>query len=293
MILVTGATGTVGAALCLELARAGLAVRALTHGEHPTDRLREAGVELAPGDLDVRSSLATPLHGVDRVYLITPASPALARREAVLIEEAERAGVRRIVKQSVMGADSEPDVRLCGQHLEAEQRLRAARVGWTILRPASFMSNLLALAPSVRDEGRLYAPAGDGKIGFIDPADLAATARAVLTRAGDENKVYELTGPESLSYADIAQRLAAVAGRPVMHVDLREIDARAAMLARGASPWIVEAVLELFRVQRSGRTNRVSPNVRAIVGRPPRSLAAFLADHAGAFRSAEQPAPTP
>ena len=155
---------------------------------------------------------------------------------------------------------------------------------WTMLRPHVFMQNLLGQASTVFREGRIGAMSGNGRIPFIDARDIAAVAAAALTRSGHDWQKYILTGPEALSYYDIARILSDVTGRPVEYHDLFD-EARERMTRAGAAPSSVEGSLALATHQRAGgKTAMVHDTVRQILGRAPRSFAEFAKDHAHIFR---------
>jgi uncharacterized protein YbjT (DUF2867 family) len=211
-----------------------------------------------------------------------------------VIDAALKAGtVDRIVLHSSVGAGQEDSVRFLRQHGESEQKLRESGIAWTILRPTFFMSNLLNYAPMIRAEGRLYAPAGERPAPFIDPVDVAAAAVAALTKPKQAGETYELTGPEALTYVEAAKRIGAVIGRPVEYVNVKDDVARDAMVRAGIPEWSADGVIELFRVLRDGRVGDVTDDFERLVGRPPRSLDAFLHEHVDAFLRPEAERPQP
>jgi len=146
----------------------------------------------------------------------------------------------------------------------------ASGMRWTILRPHVFMQNLLGQARAIAHEGRIVGGSGDGRIPFIDTRDIAAVAAVALTRPGHDGQKYILTGPEALSYSDIARILSGVIGRPVEYHDFYDE-------ARDRNT--------LAAHQRAGgKTAMVHDTVRRILGREPRSSAEFAKDHARIFR---------
>jgi uncharacterized protein YbjT (DUF2867 family) len=292
MILVTGATGTVGRELVRQLAAAEQKVRALVRPGRGAD-MRRRNVTLVEGDLDDVESLREALRGVDRVYLLAPSGPEMVQREANLIDAAAQSRVQHIVLHSVMGVGEIHDVRFIREHAESEQKLRESGIAWTFLRPTFFMSNLFEYASSIRREGRLFAPGGQGRAVFVDPADIAAAAVALLTSTKHAGEAHEITGPEALRYAEVAARIGATIGRTVEYVDVPPAAAREAMLRAGMSEWAADGMLELYRATREGRTSEVSDDFRRLVGRAPRPLDAYLGDHADAFREREPERPSP
>ncbi len=151
------------------------------------------------------------------------------------------------------------------------------------------MQNLLDQAPSIGREGRIYAASGEGKIPFIDTRDVAAVAAVALTQTGHEDKKYVLTGPEALSYHDVARIVSEVVGRPVEYVAQSPEEARDRMALAGAPSWAIESMLALATYQRAGGpTAVVHDTVDRIIGRPPRSFAEFAKDHASIFQGASR-----
>lgn len=118
-------------------------------------------------------------------------------------------GVTHVVKLSVISAEA-PAITFARWHNEAEQKLKASGLAWTMLRPGNFMTNALGWAPTIKAEGNIYQPTGTGTWAAIDPADIGAVAVRALTGAGHEGKEYTLTGAEALDGAGYA----AILGRP-------------------------------------------------------------------------------
>ena len=225
------------------------------------------------------------LSGVRTMFLLTGNHSDMARLQITAIDAAARAHVEYVVKLSALGASDHSQLPIGRAHYEAEAALMASGMRWTMLRPHVFMQNLLAQAPAIVREGRIVAASGDGRIPFIDTRDIAAVAAAALTRSGHEGQKYILTGPEALSYYDVARILSDVIGRPVEYRDLSLDQARDRMTRAGAAPSSVEGSLALAAHQRAGgKTAIVHDTVRQILGRAPRSFAEFAKDHAYIFR---------
>jgi uncharacterized protein YbjT (DUF2867 family) len=282
MILVVGATGTNGREVALRLAKAGRKVRGLVRGRDRADDLARAGVETAQGDLDDPASLDAALRGVERAFVLT----AVARRGVGwfrnFFEAAQRAGTRHVVKFSALGA-GEAGAEILRQHGESDELLRASGLPYTILRPNSFYQNMLWSAAAIREQGTFYLPMRDARLGLVDVRDIAAVAVAALTEAGHEGKTYELTGPEALSYADVAATLSKVLGKPVRYVDVPPEAAKQSMLAAGMPEWNAAAVAELYGVFASGRCAGTTDTVERVTGRPAATFEQFARDHAAAF----------
>jgi uncharacterized protein YbjT (DUF2867 family) len=145
------------------------------------------------------------------------------------------------------------------------------------------MSNIAAAAEQVAQEGRIYAPAGEARIAMIHPRDVGAAAASVLATAGHDGRTYVLTGPEAISYADVAAQLATATGREVVFVDVPDEDAKGAMTRQGFPDAVAAEVVKLFAQLRRGVAEPVTEAVESLTGRPPRDFASFAREHAGLF----------
>jgi uncharacterized protein YbjT (DUF2867 family) len=285
MILITGATGTVGREVIGELQRLGATgVRALVRDPARASFIREAGFETVEGDFDRPETLDAALEGVERAFLLTPPSPHTVAQHAAFIEAAKRAGVRRVVKLSAVGADSSAPEGFGKWHGQSEELLRSSGLGWTILRPNFFMQNLLGQAGAIAAQGAVYQPVGDARASFIDVRDIAAVAARTLTDEGHEGETYVLTGPEALSYTDVAAKLSEATGRPVAYVAITPEQFREGALAQGLPEWLVSALERLNELAVSGDAEEVTEDVRRVGGREPKTFDEFARDHAKAFR---------
>jgi uncharacterized protein YbjT (DUF2867 family) len=283
MIVATGSTGNVGGPLIAELAAMGVPTRALVHTLEKVSVVEREGVEVMVGDFGAPETLDAALEGAERAFLLTPPDPRQPEWEKNFVEAAERTGVRHVVKLSAQGADADSPMRIGRIHSECERLLKESDMAWTFLRPSIFMQTTLAYAGQVAAEGRFYAPLAEAKTSMIDARDVAAVAARALTEAGHEGQVHELTGSEAISHRDIAEKLSAVLGRPVEHVEVSMEDAGGSMVGMGMPEWLAEAVAELFEVRQEGYLAGVTNTVAGITGREPRSYEEFARDHKGAF----------
>ncbi len=285
LILVVGATGTVGGELVQQLVDGGHRVRALTRDSAKAKLKLGAAVEIVEGDLGKPETLAEAFVGVDKAYVLSPAvGPEFPELEGNAFDAAKTAGVKHLVKQSnsVVAEDFMAGTPFAEWMGKSEERLRTLGVAWTILRPAFFATNFIgdfAIVP----QGGLSLPTGDGKDAPIDPRDVAAVAVKVLTTPGHEGKTYALTGPELLSYAEVVQKAAAVTGKPLKFVDVPEAAWREGMLSAGVPLPVVEALLAYFSGGVKAGRIRVTPTVSELLGRPARTLDDWLRENAAAL----------
>ena len=283
MILVFGATGRIGGELISILSSEGVPTVAVTRA--PERERLLPGIRWTKADLAVPVSIEGLLGDVKTMFLLTGNGPDLAALQITAIRAAAKARVQYVVKLSAFGASDHSKSPIGRAHYEAEQELIASGMRWVILRPHAFMQNLLDQTLSIVREGRIFAASADGKIPFVDTRDIAAVAAATLTHSGHDGKKYVITGPEALSYFDVARILSEAVGRPITYVALSPEEARERMVRAGEAPWAIDGLLALAAYQRAGGpTAAVHDTVRQVLGRPPRSLAEFAKDHAHVFR---------
>lgn len=284
MILVTGATGTVGRAVVDQLLASGAPVRALTR--RPDTAALPDGVHVVRGDPADPNGLDGVMDGVDRMFLLTT-GPDLAVHDDALARAAAGAGVGHIVKLS-SGRVDDPAATdpIPAWHRRGEQAVRESGVPWTMLRPLGFMSNALHWAGTVRTQGLVRAPYGHGRIAAIDPADIAAVAVAVLAGSGHDGRAYPLSGPEPLSPADQTAILAEVLDRPLRYVEIPPSEARAALLSVGMDEVMADAVMALRATALENFTSIVHPGVEEITGRAPRTFRDWARAHRAQFAAA-------
>ena len=287
MILVTGATGTIGKDVVKGLKAKGEQVRAMIHNpEKAPLATREPGVEYVTGDLEKPESVIAALRGVEKAFLLSPEDPRMPELHGKFAAAAKDAGLRHLVRLSILPANPDAPLPIAKWHGEADRLLMESGVPYTILRPAYFMQNNLRSARTIAAEGAIYGAMGDGKVGHIDTRDIAEVAVTVLTSEGHEGQSYPLTGPESLSMAEVAARLSTALGKPVKYVDLPPDKAKAGMMAMGMPDWRADAWVKLGGMIAMGKADMATPAVKDILGREPHNIDQFAAEYAQAFRGA-------
>jgi uncharacterized protein YbjT (DUF2867 family) len=284
VITITGSTGTIGAELIRLLSSAGAPTRALHRDVRKTRAV--PNVTWVNADLDDPRRLKVALDGTERLFLLTGNAPDFAQTQIGVVRAAEEAGVRYLVKLSALGASDHSASTIAREHWAVEQALQGSRLQWTILRPHAFMQNWLGdVAESVRSEGVIYAPIGDGRVPFIDTRDIAAVAAEVLLHPeAHVGKKYVLTGGEAVGYADLAGALSEATGRPITYRPITMEEARARLAAQGVPAGTIDATLAIAAYQKAGGpTATVSPSVERLLGRRPRTIRDFARDYASRF----------
>lgn len=282
-ILVTGATGNVGARVVRGLLERGVRPRIFVRDAAKARQRFGESVEMVVGDLGDAASLAEALRGMERVFLVN-AGPDLAARDELAAGLACRAGVRCVVKLSTM--DAEQGVGTGVWHRRGEDAIRASGLPFTCVRPAGFMDNALAWGAAIRSDGVVEGATGEGRIAFVHPQDIAAVAATVLTSDGYRGQTLALTGPEALSYGQMVERIGAALGKALRFVNIPEDVERQRWTMRGEPPDSVRYHLDIFRAIREGRLAGVTDTVQRVLGRAPLSFDRWVRENLAAFSPA-------
>jgi uncharacterized protein YbjT (DUF2867 family) len=278
MILVTGATGTIGSNVTRILADRGVPYRAMSR---------------TPGDLrnGVRAdytdphSLAEAVAGVDAVFLVTVPDRPTPDHDEALLTAATKAGVSTVVRLSAIGSGEQFEGATVGAwHRAAEQAVEDSGLAWTILRPTSFASNFLWYLPLLHQGNPIPDLLGEAGQGVITPDDVAEVAVAALTDDTHHGQYYDLTGPELLTFAEQAAIIERVTGRPVKTF-AQELSAAREQLKAGMTEEAADAMLTGVGWARAGRASRLSPHVARILNRPATSFEQWARDHSAAFEA--------
>jgi uncharacterized protein YbjT (DUF2867 family) len=288
-ILVTGASGNIGSEvvnLLLAVAPA-VSIKAAVHSRQNVKKVKDGDrVKVIPIDYNESDTLRQALKDVDKLFLLTPDVPNAAHLASNAVTEAKKAGIRHIVKQSVMGADLEADVGTMRLHRQIEEIIEQSGIPFTFLRPNEFMQNFINFhSPSIKGNNAFYIPLEDAKVSLVDVRDIAAVAVKSLTDEDlHKNKTHLITGPEALSYHQVAEILSNRIGRKINYVNISDEEARAAMKEIGMSDWLINTVSELSDYFRKGKASEISSAVEEVTGNKPISFSQFANDYVDAFR---------
>lgn len=278
MILVTGATGNIGKELVPQLLAKGEKVRVVTRDAAKVAHLG-GKIDVLVGDLKNSDTAKRAVAGADAVFLVGIIADTTQSADRQLIAESARAGVKRIAKISARS-----NGRGIGQvHFEQEELIRKSGVPWTFLRCGMFMSNTLGWAATVKAQGTVYSPFGDGKMAMIAPKDIAAVATLALTGPGHQDQIYDLFGDTLLTVAEQVAILSRVLGKPIKLVDITPQAAGERLRATGASDMLVEGLTALWTMVRNNEAQFRNDEVRRLTGQPPQDFESFCRDHKAAF----------
>ncbi len=283
MIFMTGATGKIGGETAKRLVEKGASLRALVRDEAKAADLKAAGVELVVGDIADAGTVKQGMEGAEKAFLLLPNGEHQEANEKQFTDLAVAAGVKHLVKISSMEAVADAKTPIPRAHWAAEEYIRASGLDWTMVKPNFFMQNLLASAGTIKEMRKFFLPMGDGTTGMADGRDIGAVCAEVLTGEGHAGQSYEITGPEVLSFYDVADRFSAVLGEKVEYVPLPMEQFRE-KLSGILVPWHLDAVCALFQEIAEIGLDHTTDTFKELIGRDPISLRRFIEDHVAIFR---------
>ncbi len=286
MICITGAGGTVGSEVVKQLELVKVPFRAAYFSKEKVEAARAKGIEAVIIDYNRPETLRAAFQGCDKLFLLGPNALNQTQLELNAVEAAKAVGVRHIVKQSVMGAEEEA-FSLALVHRPVEKAIESSGMAWTFLRPNSFMQNVVTfMGETIKAEAAFYSASGEAKITHVDVRDIAAVAVKALTETTHAGQAYTLTGPEALTYDELANELSKVLGRPISHISLSPSDLKSGMLAEGMPEAIADRMLDLERYYRENQASRITNDIKQVTGRDPRRFAQYTRNCASLLQSA-------
>ncbi|MFN8514476.1 MAG: SDR family oxidoreductase [Chloroflexia bacterium] len=276
-ILITGATGNVGAATVAALGQLGLRPRVAARDVAGAQRRLGDTATPVPFDFTDPATFGAAFDGVRRMLLVRPPALANVRRDiAPALDAARAAGVEQVVFLSLLGAERNPVV----PHRRIEDLLRASGLGWTFLRASYFMQNLSTThRDEIRQRGEIFVPAGQGRTSFIDVRDIAAVAAKALTEPGHAGRAYPLTGAVALDYAIVAELLSAVLGRPVRYANPSPLAYARRLAGQGQPATYILVTTAIYLTARLGLAAGVTGDIARLLGREPITMRRFVEDH--------------
>lgn len=275
-VVVTGATGRIGRLVVLRLLERKVSAVAFVRDPRKAEGLERAGAKLVQGTLEDETSLREGVAGADTVVL-NVAGESLAEQASIAIRAARAAGVRKVVLVSSARASLDGPTESTRLHARADETLRASGLTFVILRPHSFMQNLLASVGSIR-AGKLFSGTGAGKLGFIDVRDIADSLVAAATSESWNGLTLDLTGPESIDYTTVAAVISRTLGREVRYVPVSPEVAGEAVRKATGDAWHARTIEEFAAASSAGFGDFTTDNVAKLTGHAPRSLQDFVRD---------------
>lgn len=284
-ILITGATGAIGTALCKALSAKGVPFRAMVRSAGSAAAIATLeGAEIVTGDFSDTGSLALALRGIDKAFLLSNSSADAEALQTGFVSVGQQAGVRHIVKLSQLKADAQSPVRFLRYHARVEQAIRQSGMAFTFLRPNLFMQGLLGFRQSILHQGQFFATAGDARVSLVDIRDIAEVAAAALTEEGHEGRTHDLTGPEAYTHAELAAHLSTYLGRAIQYVDVSAEALLQGLHQAGFPAWQAEGLVEDYAHYARGEAAGISADIQTVTGHQPRGFTTFLHDFGHLFK---------
>jgi uncharacterized protein YbjT (DUF2867 family) len=273
-VVVTGVTGGLGGRVARRLAERGVGQRLVARNPGRVPEL--AGAEVAAASYDDRDSLRRAFAGAHTLFMVSASEdPDRLRLHANVVGAATDAGVERVVYTSFFGAAPDCTFTFGRDHWHTEELIRGSGLRFTMLRDNLYLDFLSLM---VGADGVIRGPAADGRVAAVARDDIADVAVAVLVEGGDrhDGRGYDLTGPEALTMAEVAERLSRLAGRAISYHPETLEEAYASRAVYGAPGWEVDGWVTTYVAIANGELEAVSGDVAAVAGHPPMSLDDFL-----------------
>lgn len=286
-ILVTGATGKVGTETLKQLSLfkgEGWITRAALHSDEKKSTLAGIADETVLFDFESEELIAKALAEVDTLFLITPPHFKQVDWATSVIDHAVRAGVKRVVRLSVIAAGMEPGIQIGRWHREVEEYLANAGMEYTILRPGPFMQNFLGMYP--RQNGSYSMNASNAVVNHIDVRDVALVAAKVLLENNEgrhNGKTYAITGGGGISFAQATEQIGKITGRSIDYKDETPESVATQMQNMGRPPWLIEVLLELFETMGKGGVAKVLPTYSEFTDKANTTFDQFVSDYKASF----------
>lgn len=285
--LVIGSTGHTGRETVRLLVRSGVSVRAVSRDIDAAMALPElAGADLFEGDSALPETLIPAFEGVEKLYYVPPTVEEWATLQSQLIEIARDEGVQHMARISTVGTAPDADSMTLRSHWQGEREMEQSGMAYTHIRSNSFYQNCLFDKDEIARNDLFYSCVGNVRYAKVDTRDLAGVIALSLTQPGHENQAYTLTGPEPLSYHDMASKLSAALGREIRYVDLPNPDYRDYLVSTGLPTWLADEFVAMYGNYEEGSfVTETTETVQGLLGRPPRSFDDFARDYRSFFAS--------
>ena len=276
-LAITGATGRLGGRIARRIASAGASQRLVVRDPRRAPDL--PGATAVPASYAERDAVRAALEGVATVLMVSASESAdRVAQHLAFVDAAAEAGVEHLVYISFFGAAPDATFTLARDHWATEEHLRASGLAHTILRDSLYADFL----PMMTVDGAIRGPAGDGRVAAVAQDDIADVAAAVLRDpTAHGGATYDLTGPQALTLAEVAEIVTEVTGRQTRYEPETLEEAYASRASYGAPDWQVDAWVSTYTAIAAGELAGVSDAVAGVAGHPATSLRALLTRSGG------------
>lgn len=276
LILIVGASGTVGSGVVEQLKAAGHQVRLTTSKAIDAGHTTQVHMNLATG-VGIKEAFS----GVDKAFLLSP--PGHADQYAMLspmIQEAKRQGLKKVVLMTAMGANAVETAPF----RRAEIELEKSGLRYNIVRPNWFLQNFNTFwLQGIREQGKILVPGGRAKTSFIDARDISAVVAKLLVTDQFDNQAFDLSGADSVTHDEVALALSRATGKNITYQDIDPLILKQGLMSVGLKEDYVDFMLMIFGFLREGYNAGITPAVKNILGRDPISLKQYAQDFKKSF----------
>jgi len=272
LIAITGATGHIGRIVTDRLTSSGARTRLVVR---EPNRAPTGSTDVRQATYGDRDAAVRALQGADVLFMVSAAESAVRLdQHRTFVDAAATAGVRHVVYTSFLGAAPDATFTLARDHWATEEHLRASGMRWTFLRDSFYLDFLPTLAG---DDGVIRGPAGGGRVGAVARSDVARSAAAVLAEPDvHAGRIYDLTGPEALSLAEVARTITEITGRATTYQVETIEEAYASREPYGVPDWQLDAWVSTYTTIADGGLALVTDAVEHLTGTPPLTLTDLL-----------------
>jgi uncharacterized protein YbjT (DUF2867 family) len=279
LILVVGASGTVGTELLSLLKKQGFRTRATTSKQ--VNQQVRSSEELVHMNLATGEGVKAAFENVDRAFFLSP--PGYSDQYTLLsplIQEAKRRGLKKVVLMTAMGANAIET----GPFRRAEIELEKSGLSYNIIRPNWFLQNFNSFwIQGINEQGKVLLPAGNAKVSFIDARDISAVAAALLSKDKFENRDFDLTGPVAVDHAYVADIISKASGRKITYQEVAPEELKKSLLSAGLPQDYADFLVIIFGFLKEGYNARTTEHIQMITGAKPRSVEQYAEDYKKAW----------
>lgn len=284
-VFVTSAAGNLGTALLSALHDSGLNIVAGVHDPDKAATFKGLGVSAVTCDFEDPGSMAAAMEGCDKLFLALPLKEGMAKFGNNCVEAAKHVGISYIVRSSGYAASSDAHWRLGREHGMIDQFVEDSEIDFTVIRPNTFMQNFSTIMAEMIRTGVLAMPEEELGVSYIDIRDVANCAAALLKdNTNHINETYAITGPDALSYEDVAAKISLAADREVVFKPVPEEVYVAGLEKMGLPAWNINMLVSLSRMNKLGIMGNTTKAVEYISGTPARNFDAFAVENADAWK---------
>ena len=285
MILITGATGKTGSAAVQELSNRNIPFRVLIRNEDKLNQITDMGGEVIIGAIEDDAALNQAMEGVQKALVLLPNSEQQLFLEKKVVDAALEANVQHIVKMSSMEAVPEATSPIPKLHMQSENYIKNSGMNWTMIKPNFFMQNLLGSGKTIVEQNKFFLPMGEGKAGMIHTKDVGTVIAKVLSEDGHEGQNYEVTGPEILSFHDVAEIFSKVLGKKVDYINVPIDEYKKTLSQFLTNQWYLDSVIDLFKDIAEGGIEDKTDTFQDLIGKSPCSLEQFIQEYSFVFNA--------